>query len=367
VASTADAQKITRVSVKGEVAAIPGDSQATEAAVKRDARRKAVEQGAGVLVESNTIVRNFQMVSDEIASSAKGVLTEENWGPVQVKDGVATVSLDAAVSPAAIEDAICTVVKANHDPRISLVFVEKAGDEDQPWVNAQAQRGMIEALFTGSFIDNCFTIVESGVKVTEVSANGDLPQATIDEIVKNANAQYVLLGQGKITKASGGQLLSGKMKSYSVSASVKLIATETNVVEAVAGHQVQILGLSPEHAMKANANTKGRVLVGSVMDELFKKIAERWSNDLANASSVQVTVRGVKNFKAAKSFRQGIEALPAVGKVHQRKLSGGVAILDVECDGGSDAFALAVDEKKFGKETVEVLEVTPGKVIINLN
>ena len=40
--------------------------------------------------------------------------------------------------------------------------------------------------------------------------------------------------------------------------------------------------------------------------------------------------------------------------------------MDVSVDGGAEAFALAVDEKKFGKVKVEVLEVAPGKVVLRL-
>ena len=81
VASPAEAG-IKKVTVVGEAAAVDGNQEQSEAAAKRAARRAAVEEGAGVLVESNTIVRNFQMVSDEIATSARGVIVDETWGPL---------------------------------------------------------------------------------------------------------------------------------------------------------------------------------------------------------------------------------------------------------------------------------------------
>ena len=56
--------EIKSVSVKGEAAIIKGDKDQALKDAKREARRRAVEEGAGVLVQSNTVVRNFQMVSD---------------------------------------------------------------------------------------------------------------------------------------------------------------------------------------------------------------------------------------------------------------------------------------------------------------
>ena len=70
---------IKTVSVKGEAAVIKGDKDQGLKDAKREARRRAVEEGAGVLVQSNTVVRNFQLVSDEITTSAKGVIVEEQW------------------------------------------------------------------------------------------------------------------------------------------------------------------------------------------------------------------------------------------------------------------------------------------------
>ena len=171
--AAAFAADINTVTVEGEAPVVEGDTALTEKNVKKDARRKAVEQGAGVLVESNTIVRNFQLVADEIATSAKGVIVDEQWGPMTDGPTKTTkkIKLTAKVSKDAISDSICTVIKANHDPKVSLVFVEKVGDESK-W---STERGMIEAMFASAFKDDCFTLVESGIKVTEVSANGDLP------------------------------------------------------------------------------------------------------------------------------------------------------------------------------------------------
>jgi uncharacterized protein len=363
--------KTTRVKVVGEAGAVEGDRAASETAAKRAARRKAVEEGAGIALESNTIVRNFQVVKDEIAASAKGVLTDEQWGPLKIADGVASIELTASVSPEAIDGAVCGIVKANSDPRIAIIFVEKSGDESQPWVAAQAERGPIEAMFTDAFMENCFTIVEPGVKVTEVAANGDLPQETIQAIVKNAKAQYVLLGQGKIVKADKAKTPAEKsrMNVYTIGANVRLLNTETNVVEAVASSSKTVLGISPDHALKAmsNKDTGKRALTEDVMDPLFEKIAARWSNDLVNSNVIAVTVQGVKNFQASTDFRSGVESQLKGAKARQRTLKSGVAEIEVEFEGGAEAFATAVDQKKFGKVKVEVLEVAPGKVVLQLN
>lgn len=357
---------IKTVTVVGEAAIVAGDAAATEEALKIAARREAIEQGAGVSVSSASIMKNYGLVSDEVTAVAKGVITDEVWGPVTdgATSGTKKISLTAKVSGDAVPEAICTVLKANHDPKITLVFVEKFGDEDK-W---STERGLVEAIFTNAFVEGCFTIVESGVKVTEVSGNGDLPQATINEIIKNSDAQYVVLGSGKFlkAKASEGSVLGPNMHSYSMSASLKMINTATNEIEAVALKQLQVMGISPEKALEANDSRVKKNLTGAIMDDLMKKIGARWTSDMVNSSKVSVQVQNVPSYAAAKAFKE-LVVDKLKGKATQRKVGDGRASFDVEVDGGAEAFAAAVEGKKAGKWTVEVIEVTRGKVILKLN
>lgn len=363
--SVAAEAKVNRVTVTAEVPVVDGDKQRTLEAAKRAARREAVEQGAGTLVESNTIVRNYQLIADEIVTTARGILTDEEWGELQMGDGTAKITLTASVSQEAIEKSICTVVKANHDPKISLVFVEKTGKEHADW---KIERGLIEALFTEKLMDACFTMVEPAVKVTQVSATGDIPQEVIDDIVKRTNAQYIMLGSGKFIESdvSGSLLGDTQMKSYSLSANVRLINTSTNVIEAVGGKSAQVIGISPEHAMKGNRE-KAYGMIDDVIDQIFDKISKRWSDELVNSASVQVIVQNVKNYAASRSFQKTAEKAFPRGKVESRGLKRGQAVFEIDVEGGADEFAAQMEGKKIGKFSVEVLEVTRGKVVLQLN
>lgn len=368
VLSGAAEAKMKTVTVTAEVAAVKGDRAQTERRVKREARRLAVEQGAGTLVESNTIVRNYQLVADEIVTKAKGVITQEEWGPLQLDGDVAKIQLTATVSPEAIENALCTVIKANHDPRIALVMVEKTGKDGDAW---KIERGLVEALMTERLMGACFTLVEPGFKVTEVSATGDLPQEVVEKLVKTTNAQYIFFAAAKVIESdTRGQAVfkDGSMKSYSMSISGRLINVETSEVEASVAEHTQVLGISPEHALRFKAG-QGRAfaVVDKTIDALMQKIAKRWSDEIVNASKVLVTVQNVKNFKTAQSFDKVIRSTFANAGLERRSLKNGTGVWDVDVEGGADEFAASIEGKKVDKQTVEVLEVTRGKVVIKLN
>lgn len=368
VLSGAAEAKVKTVTVTAEVAAVKGDKAQTEKRAKREARRMAVEQGAGTLVESNTIVRNYQLVADEIVTKAKGVITREEWGALQMDGDVAKIQLTATVSPEAIEDAICTVIKANHDPKIALVMVEKTGKDGDAW---KIERGLVEALMTERLMDACFTLVEPGYKVTEVSATGDLPQEVLEKLVKNTNAQYVFFAAAKVIESdTSGQAVfkDGSMKSYSMSISGRLINVETNEVEASVAEHTQVLGISPEHALRFKAG-QGRAfaVIDKALDGLMQKITKRWSDELVNAGKVSVTVQNVKNFKAARAFDKLVKASFTQVGLERRSLKGGTGVWDIEVEGGADEFAATIEGKKVDRQTIEVLEVTRGKVVIKLN
>jgi hypothetical protein len=357
--------KVDRVTVTAEVAQ-QGTKAATLEAAKREARRRAVEQGAGTLVQSNTIVRNYELIADEIVTSAKGILSDEKWGELEMLDGTAKITLTATVSKEAIESSICTVVKANHDPRIALVFVEKTGKENSDW---KIERGLIESMFTDRLMDACFTMVEPAIKVTEVSARGDIPQDAIGQIVANTQAQYVLVGSGKFIESDVkiGNKSPSKMRSFSLSASVKLINVDTKEIEAVGAKNAQVLGISPEHAV-SNPGQKKRAfgMIDGVLDQVFEKIAKRWSADLVGGSTVQLIVKKVSSFKVARRFEALAEKSFPQGSINRSSLKNKQAVYNIKVDGGADVFAEQIEGKKVGKKTVQVLEVMKGKVILEL-
>lgn len=369
VASPAEAG-IKKVTVVGEAAAVDGNRDQSEKAAKRAARRKAVEEGAGVLVESNTIVRNFQMVSDEIATSARGVIVDETWGALSIKDGVAKIQLTAKVSPAAIEDAICTVIKANHDPKVAIIMVEKVGKDDQPYPK-KAERGLVENVLTRALSDSCFTIVESGVKVTEVAANGDIPQSAINEAIKNSDAQYLLVGRSAVIEAAKpeGGFLGAGMNSFKFSAELRMINTSTNVVDMTTRASIVAAGVSPANAWD-NTDNQPRIakhFSNKLMNDIVTTAAKKWTDELINASKVMVQVEDAKKYSEIKKLQNILKKSGKGVKVTgSPRMRAGRATFTVEIDGGSDALILALEEKKVGKKTVEIIEVGRGKVVVKL-
>jgi hypothetical protein len=360
--------KVVQVTVTGEVAAVKGDRSQTEALVKRDARRRAVEQGAGTSVSSNTIIRNYQMVSDEIVTSAKGLLVSEEWGALQLEGDIAKIQLTAQVSPDAIDAAVCTVVKAKQDPKIAIVMVETRGKDGGDW---KVGRGLVEALLSDRLMESCFSLVEPGFKVTEVSAQGDIPADVVEKLVETTNAQYVFVGASQVIESDVSGVDSFRdtgMRSFSVTLTGRLINTSSSEVEASVGETAQIMGVSAEHALKFTGKGKRSFqVIDKVVEGMMERITKRWSDGLVNASKVSLIVQNVKNFKTAQAVDRSVLGTFPRATLHRRSLKGGTGVWDAEIDGGADELASRIDGKKVERQTIEVVEVTGNKVVIKLN
>jgi hypothetical protein len=98
------AQESRTVAAEG-VAAIQGDARdiARDAALE-DARKRAVEQAIGFLVDAQTQVENYQLIGDKVLSRARGYIKRHNITSETVDSGLLRVRIDAEVALVRLSD-----------------------------------------------------------------------------------------------------------------------------------------------------------------------------------------------------------------------------------------------------------------------
>jgi hypothetical protein len=362
ISTSTMADEVKTVTATGEAPYDGKDLVAAENGAKRAARRAAVEQGVGVMLESSSIVRNYELISDEIATSARGVIINEQWGPLQDGPTGSTkkISLTAQVSKDGMSSALCTVVKANHDPKVAIVLVEKHGSKG--WT---ADRGMIEAMFVEQFTDNCFHVVEPMIDVAAVAGNGSLTKEAVDKIVDAVDAQYIVLGSAQISEGKNitGLTSPGNgLETFPFELSLKMINVANGEVVAVFSDAGQTSGASESVALGATGSVFRKKVLPASMDAFLGKVAKSWSSELVNATKVSLTLEG-----ANKSLTSELKALMngrADIRVQPRNMAKGKATFDVTLDGGATALADLLQSKKLGNGKLEVTELSRGKVIV---
>ncbi len=102
-----------------------------------DACRRAVEEGVGLFVKSDTLVKNLQLIEDNIYTKSKGYIKSYRVVKEGVKDGLYRVTIEATVLLSVIEkdlDGVWEQLSIASSPRFMVLIYDKKKKESQPVV-----------------------------------------------------------------------------------------------------------------------------------------------------------------------------------------------------------------------------------------
>ena len=144
------------VQVVGQAAVVNNDVALAKERAKKDAFRNALEQVAGVKVQSVTTVKDFQLVSDAVSAKAEGMIKEYKILEEKVEGGVASVKIDAMVSKSVVEDGFPLLLMEANNPKVAFIIAERmAGQTDFSLANQE--RGKTENLMIDYFTQRGMT------------------------------------------------------------------------------------------------------------------------------------------------------------------------------------------------------------------
>ena len=114
---------------------VEASAESKDEAVKK-ALRDAVEQGVGVLVDSETIVENNELLNDKIYTEVKGYVTSfKVLDEKKEEGGLTTVKVEAVVSLAELRKSIQglkILLDEKDNPRFAVSFKEYIDGADLP-------------------------------------------------------------------------------------------------------------------------------------------------------------------------------------------------------------------------------------------
>lgn len=300
------------------VAAIASSADIARDQALRDALRKAVEQGVGTFITSETRVQNFQLVSDRIYSKADGyvasyrVISESREGDLYRVVVRARVKLDR------IEDdlaAIGLLVEEQGRPRIMVVVKPTAG--------AGMEREMVETRIVAFLQGKGFPVVD---------------EATVKQNLDRDRLRLILAGDNQAAMAAGLKsgaeiVIAGTMEQSRRTKPVPYTQSEAEFYEvrlscrAISAQSAEVLGASvvsrelpysADAAMSEAADSVSAVLVSSILKG-WKRRQNITQLHCANASYARV-----EKFKS-----EAMAKLRGVQSVITRDLSGTTAVLEL--------------------------------------
>jgi len=275
---------------------VTGTGISKEDALK-DAKRNAVEKGAGTFIFSQSEVRDFQLAKDTILAKSAGFIHsyKELSARESRDDGVWTVKISAVVSIQGVQDewgVVQNLLKDLGRPKILVVVNERV---DKKPVAMSTVQTKIE----GALKDSGFALVdrdqlkEIDKKDLQAALAEDKPDK-VQAIAKRFGAQIFIYGTADANRGNDSRIGNVDVATYEAQSNIKVFKSDTaEIMASVMGdtnRPARGVQRVPDSAAKQALAFEADV----VSVKLKNRIIEDWGQFLTGGGEVKLYVEGIK-------------------------------------------------------------------------
>ncbi len=303
------------------------DLKAHDEALNR-ALRAAIEQGVGSVIDSETMVSNFQLLDDQVYSHVKGYVTNyEVIGDNHGEGGIYIVRVRATVALGLLEKnlkALKLTMKRRGNPRTMFIFSELIDGLEQ--AGAVTQTEMERA-----FLAKEFPLVDKAqmqmIKERDASLSYADPQKAA-ALGRQYGAEIVIVGQATSDLVDNSRPYGVSVFAYRSQISAKAIKTDTAevMVSDQADSEARGGGRIP------TAKDSLRQGAAQLAERMMVQVVDRMRSEAFNTVNIQIIAEGA-NATTRRMLVKDLESIRGVESVSERSFVNGVVILDVNVDG----------------------------------
>ena len=357
-------QQITSITVEGIGAIVKGDHAIAKDNAVNDALRKAVEQAVGTLVQAQTLVDKYQLISDEIYTKSQGdikkysVISERP----DLNQGILKVTIQADVSIGDIKNdlnAIGLLLERKNKPRMMVIIDEKIGSAESGYTPNLSES---ETVIIQKFTEKGFNFVDQATVKKNIKRNMALQAIAGDDSAAAAigleyGAEAVIIGNA-VAKLAGKGIAGTEMKSIHASVTARAVKADTGEILATASEKGATAHLD-ETVGGALAIKKASEKIAS---NLIDQIITKWSGEVGGQTTVQLVITGI-DFVSLNKFKTIIQSqVRGVLKLNQRSFTAGVAVIDIETRTNAQSMAEELAMKNFETFKVEIIGLSANKI-----
>lgn len=319
------------VTTTGTAAILNRDSaQARDRAVE-SALRAAVEQVIGTMVDSESLVKNNQLLSDKIFTQSRGYISSYRIVSERpdYDSNIYSVTVEAVVKQSNLADdlnSLGVLMRRMKMPRVAVALNE-AG-----WtVTSQVQR-MLK--------DKGFLVVDTGERFHNeqfVREFWGMSEPQQSDLLKQYGAEVVILGSAH--GGAGSNVAGSNMISYQGSVSLRALKTDSKELLGTATGTGRAVDVGD--AGLTQALTQATNLAAS---DLIRQITSQWAREASSTRYLTLELQGVDAAKAAQIASRLQQEGRGIQEAIVRESSGGTATLNVSMQG--DASDLAQEVRK---------------------
>ncbi|MBU4185839.1 MAG: hypothetical protein KKI12_06235 [Proteobacteria bacterium] len=352
-------QEVMVVKARGIGDIIDGQEGMARDIAVQDALRNAVEQALGTYIKSETVVQNYQLISDQIFSKTEGYIQK-----YYIQDETATrtlykIKIEAYVASHKLQNdlaAIGLLMLQKHKPRVMVVIPE------QHLTRRKVPDPAGETEIIKKLLEKGFKVVDQS-QVKKIRYNDQVRAAlagddkTAAKIGLQYGAEVIIVGEAFSEFATSGGVL-GNMISCRARVEARAIRTDTGEIVAADGKHAAGIDISENIAGKKALQNAG----GQLGDYLITQILSTWRSEVVDATTVQLIIIGVDYQQFAKFKMLLKDSVRGVKAIHQRSFSEKRGVLDIDFKGDPQALADELALKDFGNFKVAITNFTSNRL-----
>ena len=330
----------------------------SESEAVSDAKRKAVERGAGALIYSQSKTSNFELIKDTVLARSAGYVQKFTIisGPKTTEDGAVELRARVVVSIKGIEDTwgvVKNLLTEMGRPKVMVVINERTDQWSEE--SSTLQTGIENLLLKSGFLlvdSKQLKAIERKNMQAAVAAN---KTDVIAAIAKQYGAQLFITGTSNATSGGVWNYAGVRFFRYGATCNVKCYRSDT----------AQLLSSQSEKAQQSDRATARRAAFRA-MDICSKRVAPKirgdilrfWMDVCEGRGEVRIVVEKIKAsayFKLKKTLK-GVKGVKQVNG----KFASNVATISIECDSTAEKFAELLAEQY--EDIIEISDISQNVI-----
>jgi hypothetical protein len=321
---------------------VNGSGLSQEEAIS-DAKRKAVEQGAGAHIFSESKTRDFVLIKDTVLVKSAGFVQKFTiiGTPKKTEDGAIELQAKVVVSIKGIVDTwgvVTNLLTEMGRPKVMVVINERIDQWSQE--KSTLQTGIENRLLKSGFLlVNSKQIKAIDRKNMQAAVAADKPDV-IQAIAKQYGAQLFITGTAEATSGGIWRYAGVKFFRYGAVCNVTCFRSDT----------AQVLSSRKDSAQQSDRAT-GKIAAFRALSICGERIApkirtdilEFWMEVFSGRGEVQIIIEKIKA-SAYFKLKKVLKGVKGVTQVNG-KLASSVATISIQCDSNAEKLAEILAEQ----------------------
>jgi len=344
---------------QGVAAIVQGNLDISRDKAIEDALRNAVEQATGSLIENETLVENYQLLSDKIYSQSKGYVQSYEVLDEKAEEGLYRVTIKATVASGELKNdlrALNILMRQVRKPRVMVLFEETLSQD----LNTGR---LAEDAVSKVLLERGFKLVDADVVRRNLGRDGVRGLLAGDERVAAVigdkyGAEMLLIGTAQAT-TSEVTIGDVRINSNQAVVSARLIRADTGEVKVSETRQAAKPHVNSLTGKQMAITEASEYLANDMIDRMIDIFQEQ----VYNIANVNLTIHGLQGYAQLQEVIQLIsDNVRGIKEIYQRNYTMGTADLEVELTGSTQSLAADLTTRTFGNYRFEIKESTHNQL-----